>query len=275
MKALEGEINVRGLYYAYPDDQVALRGINFDFKPGTFYTILGRNGSGKSTLARTLNALLIPTKGKVYSCGLDTHNPSNHIRIRSTVAMVFQDPATQIVCNTVEEEIAFGPENLGLPPEEIKRRVEEAIRLAGVEELRTRATTRLSLGEKQLVAIAGALAMKPSFLISDESTSMLDFEARKRVLDIFLRLKDTGTGIIHITHFLEEAGFSDFSIIMEDGKISDFGTPQEILGNPENVLRKGLEPLIVTEIVRQLKNLGETIDDNIITVGGLLAWLKN
>ncbi len=197
-------ILVENLHFRYPGAPCdALSGVDCEFEQGTLCAILGRNGSGKSTLARCLNGLLLPTAGRVATCGLNTSDKINLREIRKSVAMVFQNPDTQLVATTVEEEVAFGPENLGLEPAVIRERVDEALEVVGITHLSKRQPLRLSQGQKQLVAIAGALAMKPAFLVSDESTSMLDYATRLRVLELFEDLRGMGLGVVHITHFLE------------------------------------------------------------------------
>lgn len=237
------------------------------------YALLGRNGSGKSTLTRCLNALIIPTGGRVRACGFDTADPGNTVPIRKLVAMVFQDPDTQMVGTTVEEEVAFGPENLGLEPAEIRRRVEESLAVAGIEDLAGRQPQRLSQGQKQLVAIAGALAMRPAFLVSDESTSMLDYESRLRVLELLDGLRSSGVGVVHATHFLEEATLADRVMVLDGGRLVASGTPAELLGDPARVRSMGLDPLAVTVVAEELGRLGHPVAERVLGVKELLAWL--
>lgn len=267
-------LSVRGLRYCYPGAALeALRGVDVEFEPGRLYALLGRNGSGKSTLARCLNALLIPTGGLVLSCGLDSSLVPDRREIHRRVAMVFQDPDTQMVATTVEEEVAFGPENLGLEPSEIRRRVDGALELVGISELSGRQPQRLSLGQKQLVAIAGALAMEPAFLISDESTSMLDLGARLRVLELFGELRLRGIGIVHVTHFLDEAATADSVVVLEEGRVAAQGVPAETLCDPGRVAAMGLEPLPVTVIAGELRRLGHPVPGGVLEVEELVPWL--
>jgi energy-coupling factor transporter ATPase len=269
-------IRAEGLTYTYEGaDRPALDGIDLDFTAGEFCALLGRNGSGKSTLARCLNGLLLPGSGKVTSCGLDTVAPASSIEVPRRVAMVFQDPDTQIIGATVEEEVAFGPENLGLPTSEIRDRVDRALELAGIEDLARRQPLRLSQGQKQLVTIAGALAMEPRFLVSDESTSMLDHAARLRILELFEKLRDSGMGIIHVTHFLEEAALSDRVVVLDDGRVAAVGTPEATLSDPERVRSLGLDPLAVTLVAFELERLGQTVPSDVLTVKELLSWLND
>jgi energy-coupling factor transporter ATPase len=272
--AAEMDIKVEGLSYTYERATApALNGIDLRFEPGSVYALLGRNGSGKSTLARCLNGLLLPGDGRVISCGLDTSEPSHALEVSRRVAMVFQNPDTQLVGETVEEEVAFGPENLRLPAAEIRERVDSSLELAGITDLARRQPLRLSQGQKQLVALAGAIAMRPDFLVSDEATSMLDYSARLRVVELFERLRAAGMGIIHVTHFLEEATLADSVIVLEEGRVVSTGTPQQTLGDPGRVRALGLDPLAVTVVAYELEKLGHPVPEDALTVKELLAWL--
>ena len=267
-------IQVEGLRFTYPDAKSeALAGVDLEFEQGRLYAVLGRNGSGKSTLARCMNALLVPTAGKVVSCGLDTADDANRRQVHKRVAMVFQNPDTQMVATTVEEEVAFGPENLGLEPAIIRERVDRALDLVGITHLAGRQPLRLSQGQKQLVAIAGALAMEPSFLLSDESTSMLDYSARTRVLELFDRLRGMGIGVVHVTHFLEEAALADSVVVLEGGRLVASGTPVETLADPDRVRSLGLDPLAVTVVAYELGKLGHAVPGEVLDVKELVAWL--
>lgn len=271
----DASIIIENLSYSYPGTaRPALRGVDLRFEKGRFYAVLGRNGSGKSTLARCLNALLVPSGGRVLSCGFDTADPAGLVEIRRRLAMVFQDPDTQIVGISVEEEVAFGPENLGLPPEAIRERVDTALDMAGIRDLSTRQPLRLSQGQKQLVALAGALAMEPAFLLSDESTSMLDFGARLRILDLFASLTGKGVGVVHVTHFLEEASLADEVIVLDGGRVAAVGPPAEVLCDPDGVAAMGLDPLPVTLVARELGLLGHPAPPDLLTVKELLSWLS-
>lgn len=267
------EIRVEGLSYRYPGaDSLALVGIDVTFEAGRSCALLGRNGSGKSTLARCLNGLLLPTSGKVAACEMDTSRPSTALEVNRRVGMVFQNPDTQMVASTVEEEVAFGPENLGLDAGSIRERVDEALEMAGVTGLARRQPLRLSQGQKQLVAIAGAIAMRPEFLISDESTSMLDYEARLRVMELFEKLKASGMGIVHVTHFLEEATLADKVLVLDAGKVAARGPARETLADPAKVKDLGLDPLGVTVVAYELQKLGYDVPD-VLTVKELVSWL--
>lgn len=269
------QITVESLTYSYPGmPGPALEDINICFRQGELYTVLGRNGSGKSTLALCLNALLLPGGGKVLSCGLDTSRRDNGPEIRKNVAMVFQNPDTRMVGVTVEEEVAFGPENLGLPSPVIRKRVDEALALAGIIGIARRQPRQLSQGQRQLVAIAGALAMEPSFLLSDESTSMLDSESRARVLELFSTLRERGVGIIHVTHFLEEATIADQVVVLDGGRFAATGTPGELLSDPARVRSLGLDPLPATMVAHKLAAIGHRIAEEVLTVEELLLWSR-
>jgi energy-coupling factor transport system ATP-binding protein len=276
MGASEGGLSilVKNLHFSYPGAAVdALAGVDCRFEQGSLCVILGRNGSGKSTLARCLNGLLTPTAGRVVTCGLETSQVKNHPQIRKRAAMVFQNPDTQLVATTVEKEVAFGPENLGLEPAAIRERVDHALKVVGIADISKRQPLRLSQGQKQLVAIAGALAMNPSFLLSDESTSMLDYATRLRVLELFENLCEMGIGVIHITHFLEEAALADSVFVLEDGRLEAHGAPAEVLGEPERVRSLGLDPLAVTIVAHELGKLGHPVPEEILDVKELMAWL--
>ena len=269
------QIAVEGLSFTYPGaDRQALSGVDIVFEQGQFYAILGRNGSGKSTLARCLNALLLPSAGTVTSCGLDTQDPGNSLDIRKRLSMVFQDPNTQIVGTTVEEEVAFGPENLGHPCGAIRERVNSSLELTGILGLVRSQPSRLSEGQKQLVAIAGALAMEPTFLISDESTSMLDNTARQRILELFLSLKEQGIGIIHVTHFLEEASMADRVVVLDDGRVTAESAPPDILFDPDKVRELGLDPLPVTLVAKEMSALGHPPAGPVLTVEELISCIR-
>jgi len=268
------QILVEGLSFSYPGAvREALSGINLLFEQGEFCAILGRNGSGKSTIARCLNALIAPSAGSVIACGLDTRNRGDSLEIKKKIAMVFQDPDTQIVGTTVEEEVAFGPENLGLSAGVIRERVDRSLRLTGISNFAGRQPMRLSEGQKQLVAIAGALAMEPAFLVSDESTSMLDTEARQRILELFLSLKEQGVGIIHVTHFLEEATIADRVVVLDDGRVREEGVPADVLYDPEKVSDMGLDPLPVTVVAREMSSMGHPPAGPVLTVEELLSCI--
>lgn len=275
-QAQSSTIRFSDVSYRYPGaDHAAISSVDLEIAMGRFHIVAGRNGSGKSTLARCMNGLLLPADGSVTACGLDTRDDESAMQLSGFVAMIFQDPGSQLVATTVEEEIAFGPENLGLTTAEIRERVDEAIELTGIDKLVYRDPLRLSQGEKQVVAIAGALAMRPRFLVSDESTSMLDFASRGRVMELFERLRDDGMGIVHITHFSEEFLAADELIIMDAGEIRASGAPQSLMSDNTAVREYGLEPLPVPLIVEELRLMGFRMPEGTVTAKGLISWLKS
>ncbi|NLZ38987.1 MAG: energy-coupling factor transporter ATPase [Firmicutes bacterium] len=252
----------------------ALREINLSIKRGEFVAILGPNGSGKSTLAKHFNALLLPTCGELYVNGLDTKDENNHWQIRQSAGMVFQNPDNQIVATTVEEDVAFGPENLGLPASEIRQRVDEALTIVGMSAYKKHAPHLLSGGQKQRVAIAGVLAMRPQCLILDEPTAMLDPRGRREVLETVTRLnKEEGITVILITHFMEEAVAADRIVILENGSIALIGTPQEIFPRVNELQALGLAAPPIAELVNELRLAGVDLPPSILTVDELVEQL--
>lgn len=234
-------IEINGLCRSYNKTEV-LKNVTLSFEPGTFTAVLGRNGSGKSTLARHINAILLPQRGCVSVDGLNTSDDSLVYEIRERAGMVFQNPESQAVASIVEDDTAFAPENLGLDTDEIIKRVDTALRDAGIERLRKKPISALSGGQKQLTAVAGILAMRPGYMIFDEGTSMLDPESRKRVMDCVERLKnELGIGVIWITHYMEEAVTADRVIIFDRGAIKADGTPEEVFSDTELIADSGLE----------------------------------
>lgn len=229
--------------YRYPDaGSLSLVDVNFQLESGSFTALVGHNGSGKSTLARHMNGLLLPTDGRVLVEGTDTQDEEHLLDIRKTIGLVFQNPDNQIVSNVVEEDVAFAPENLGLPSEEIQRRVDEALRFVGMEEYRLHAPHLLSGGQKQRVAIAGALAMHPKLLVLDEPTAMLDPVGRHEVLQTVRRLcRDEGITVLLVTHHMEECLEADRVIVMSGGRIVDDGAPLAIFSHTDALLEEGLD----------------------------------
>ena len=227
-------IEVENLSYTYPDQEddrktQVFEGLNLSVEQGSFVVILGHNGCGKSTLAKHFNAILLPSGGKVYVYGKDTADEENLIPIRREVGMVFQNPDNQIVSNVVEEDVAFAPENLGVAPDEIRRRVDEALKMVGMYEYRTHAPHLLSGGQKQRVAIAGVIAMLPKCIVLDEPTAMLDPQGRREVLETIHKLnKERGITVVLITHHMQEAVDADRVVVMSDGGIIADGTPKEV-----------------------------------------------
>lgn len=237
-----------------------------DIPKGEWLAVVGPNGSGKSTLARQLNGLLIPKLGTVVVDGMDTQDPAAVWEIRQKVAFVFQNPDNQLVASSVEEDVAFGPENLGLPPAEIAARVEEALQVTGMEEYRDFPPHLLSGGQKQRVAIAGALAMHSQYLVLDEATAMLDPQGRSEVLGTLCRLnRDLGMTMIYITHFMEEAALATRLVVMNEGKLYTAGSPKEVFGRPELLNRIGLDVPEVSLLAARLKARG------LIRSGGIIS----
>lgn len=263
-------------YGELPVEVPALEKVSAKIDKGDFVVILGRNGSGKSTFSRLLNALLVPQKGIVLVAGKDTSNEENVWNIRSTAGMVFQNPDNQIIATTVEEDVAFGPENLGVEPSEIRKRVDEALKTVGIEEFKKNAPHLLSGGQKQRVAIAGILAMKPECIILDEATSMLDPVGRREVIKVLKKLnKEENITIIHITHHMDEAAMANRLIIIDHGQIVLDGTPKEVFSNVEMVKSLGLDVPQVTELMYILKNQGVKIDKLPLTVDEAFEIIKS
>ncbi len=260
-------IFVESVYYKYePEGIDALRGVSLQIKEGEHLAVIGPNGCGKTTLIRHLNALLIPASGKVIINGLDTKDSTNHAKIRSQVVMVFQNPDNQIVGMTVEEDIAFGPENLCLPTGEIKKRVANALSRVGIPELAGRNIENLSGGEKRLVAIAGVLAMQPRYIALDEPTAFLDPTAAKRVLDIIDKLSAEGVGIIHVTHNMAEAALTQRIVVMNEGRIFMDGSPLQIFEKVEMLKQIGMQLPQITEMFIKLQKSGLSVRTDIINI---------
>lgn len=254
-------INVQDLHFSYAADQgeapVTLDGVTLSIDPGSFVAVLGHNGSGKSTLAKHLNAILLPSGGKVYVQGMDTADESLLLDIRRAVGMVFQNPDNQIVANVVEEDVAFAPENLGIPPAEIRRRVDEALEMVGMSDYATHAPHLLSGGQKQRIAIAGVIAMRPNCIVMDEPTAMLDPVGRREVLETIKGLnKNYGMTIVLITHHMDEAAQADRLIVMQKGKIVRDDTPKEVFAQVEELKAVGLTVPDTVELCWQLRQEG-------------------
>ena len=270
-------ISVRDLSYVYKSQKEeikALDNVNLDIKKGEWLAVIGPNGSGKSTLARHFNALLIPTIGTVIVDGKDTNDPQLIPKIRQKVAFVFQNPDNQLVATTVEEDIAFGPENLGIEPEEIVKRVRDALRITGMAEYQKVAPHLLSGGQKQRVAIAGALAMHPECLVMDEATAMLDPQGRREVLATLSRLnKELGLTVIYITHFMEEAALAHRIAVMNKGKVFFSGSPREVFSRVKDLEAIGLDVPDIAVIASKLKEKGFIDQSGIITIDEMVNAL--
>lgn len=262
-RAVEGE-----------EEKYAVNGVSFEVEKGEFLVVLGHNGSGKSTIAKHMNALLIPSDGTVIVDGLDTKDQKNLWEIRSRAGMVFQNPDNQLVATIVEEDVAFGPENLGVEPEEIRKRVDESLKKVGMYEYRRHAPHLLSGGQKQRIAIAGILAMKPKCIIFDEPTAMLDPSGRREVLKNIKEINEKyGITIILITHYMDEAAQADRVIVMDGGKVILEGKPREVFSNVKEMKEIGLDVPQVTELCYELKNSGINIDTNILNVDEMVDAL--
>lgn len=253
----------------------ALRGVTLSIGAGEFVAVLGANGSGKSTLARHLNALLLPSEGHCYVRGMDTRDEALRWDIRQEVSMVFQNPDNQLIAAVVADDVAFGPENLGVPPAEIRRRVTDALALVGMERYAQAAPHLLSGGQKQRIAIAGAIAMQTHSLVLDEPTAMLDPRGRAEVLSAVERLhEEQGMTIVYITHFMEEAIAADRIVLMDAGQVVMDGTPREIFSQPEKVRALGLDVPLAADIAERLRSGGRDLPQDIVTDEELLHCLS-
>lgn len=251
-------IKIENLHYTYPgDDAESLKGVSLEIERGSFVAVLGHNGSGKSTLAKHLNAILLPTEGKVLIDGIDTADENNLLKIRSTVGMVFQNPDNQIVANVVEDDVAFAPENLGVEPAEIRERVDNALKAVDMYEFRLHAPHLLSGGQKQRVAIAGVIAMQPEVIVLDEPTAMLDPKGRREVVDTVTKLcREKGITIVLITHHMSECIDADRLIVMSNGDVVADGTPQDVFSQVELMHSEGLAVPATTELMWRLNKEG-------------------
>lgn len=274
---MENIIKVDNLIFEYTSDETTYRAIddfNLDIKKGEFVAIIGHNGSGKSTLSKNLNAILVPTSGDINIKGMNTKDEKYLWDIRQTAGMVFQNPDNQIVATIVEEDVAFGCENLAIDPQEIRLRVDEALKNVDMYDLRERQPHLLSGGQKQRVAIAGIIAMRPECIIFDEATAMLDPSGRQEVMNTIKRLnKEYNITVLHITHFMEEAVEADRVIVMEKGKLALEGTPREVFSNVTRLKEIGLDVPYMTELAHILKEDGLDIRDNILTVDEMVGEL--
>ena len=272
-------VECRNVIYKYENSEentfnLALDDISIDIKKGEFVVILGRNGSGKSTLAKHINALMVPTCGKVIVDGLDTSDEDNVWTVRNKAGMVFQNPDNQLVATIVEEDVAFGPENLGVEPKEIRRRVDEALKRVGMYKYRKHAPHLLSGGQKQRVAIAGTLAMKPECIIFDESTAMLDPSGRKDILRTIEDLnKNNNMTIILITHYMEEAINADRIMVIDNGKAIIEGSPRRVFKEVATMKKIGLDVPQMTELAYELRQSGINVKDDILSIDEMVNAL--
>lgn len=254
------------------EQKTAIDGVNLQVSKGEFLVVLGHNGSGKSTIAKHMNALLVPSEGTVLVKGLNTADPNNLWEIRGAAGMVFQNPDNQLVATIVEEDVAFGPENLGVPPEEIRKRVDEALEKVDMVEYRRHAPHLLSGGQKQRIAIAGILAMKPDCIIFDEPTAMLDPSGRREVIrNIKSVNKEHGITVVLITHYMDEAAEADRIVVMDKGKVIIEGTPREVFSEVEQIKNIGLDVPQVTELCYELQKEGVNIDTKILNVNEMVS----
>ena len=252
----------------------ALSDVSLSVDEGEFLAVLGTNGSGKSTLARHFNALLLPTEGRCTVAGLDTKETADLWRIRQLVSMVFQNPDNQIIAAVVEDDVAFGPENLGVEPAEIRMRVRDALTAVGMERYRTAAPHLLSGGQKQRVAIAGALAMNTRCLVLDEPTAMLDPIGRQDVLETVRRLhRENGITVVYITHFMEEAAAADRVVVMEEGRIAAEGSPREVFQDVGGMKARGLDVPLAVEVASLLREAGVSLPADLLTDEELVSAL--
>ena len=268
---MEPILSARDVSFAYDNYEekqlppIVLEDVSLDIQPGEFVAVLGHNGSGKSTLAKHFNAILLPTAGTVYVGGIDTKQEDRLYDIRQTVGMVFQNPDNQLVATIVEEDVAFALENLGVPPEEIRRRVDESLKAVGMYEYREHAPHQLSGGQKQRVAIAGIIAMRPKCIVLDEPTAMLDPQGRREVLRTIRQLGDQfGITVVLITHYMDEAAQCDRVVVVDNGKVILDGAPRAVFSHVEQLKKVGLDVPQVTELVLMLMKDGYNLPDDII-----------
>ena len=272
---MEDIIKIENVKFKYSNDDTkyAVDGVNLNIKKGEFTAIIGHNGSGKSTLSKLINSILLPTEGKIFVKGMDTTDDSKLWDIRQSAGMVFQNPDNQLVATIVEEDIAFGPENLGVDAVEIRKRVDDALNTVGMYEYRKRPPHLLSGGQKQRIAIAGILALNSDCIILDEPTAMLDPSGRREVMETLKKLHANGKTILLITHYMDEAVQADRVVIMDKGNIKLDGTPKEVFKNIEEIKKFGLDVPQVTELTQELKKEGIDLPSDIIEIKELVDLL--
>lgn len=275
---MEKMIRIENLTFEYMhseegEQQSVLSDLNLDIEKGSFTAILGRNGSGKSTLAKNMNGLLLPSGGAVYVKNWNTSDAEHIWDVRQAAGMVFQNPDNQLVSSIVEDDVAFGPENLGIDPVEIRARVEKSLQAVNMGRFRKKAPHMLSGGQKQRIAIAGVVAMKPECIIFDEATAMLDPKGREEIMEIVKELHDEGITVICITHFMDEAVKADRIIVLEEGRILLDGTPQEVFSQEEALKDANLELPLAVELAGRLRKRGIEVPKDIINVEGLVDYL--
>lgn len=275
---MDNLIRVIDLIFEYMQDDgkdniKAIKNVSLDIKRGSFTAIIGKNGSGKSTLAKNMNALLLPSGGAVFVNDLDTQDEEKVWEIRQTVGMVFQNPDNQLVSSIVEDDVAFGPENIGVDPPEIRQRVDNALTAVGMYEQRKMAPHLLSGGQKQRIAIAGVVAMMPECIVFDEPTAMLDPSGRSEVMKIIKELNGKGITIVLITHFMDEAALADRIVIMEKGEVALDGTPKEVFKSVEYIENLSLDVPFAVKLAHKLREKGIEIPEGIIDSEELVAYL--
>lgn len=274
MKKDTNIIEIKNLSFQYEgSSKKVLKNLNIDIKEGEFICVLGHNGSGKSTLAKLINAQYIPTEGDILVGNMNTKDDDNLWNIREMCGMVFQNPDNQLVATIVEEDVAFGPENLGVPREELRKRVDECLELVGMSEYKRHSPALLSGGQKQRIAIAGILAMNPKCLLMDEPTAMLDPQGRKDILDTVLKLREMGKTIIHITHYMEECVNADRIIVINEGNVVLEGTPREVFSNVVQMKEIGLDVPEPTEISYLLNKSNINVRRDVLNVDELVEAL--
>lgn len=267
---MDNIIEVKNVTYEYTDEEktfAAVKNLSLNIERGSFTVILGHNGSGKSTLAKMLNGLNKPTSGDVFADGINTKDEETEIEVKRKVGMVFQNPDNQIIASIVEEDVAFGPENLGIPPEEIEKRVEDALKAVDMWEFRKSTPHHLSGGQKQRIAIAGIIAMQPECLVLDEPTAMLDPKGRAEIISTLHRLnRDMGITVVLITHYMEEAENADRVIVMNDGEIIADDKPKVIFSDVERLKKVGLDVPQTAELLYNLKKNGFAVDTHALSI---------
>lgn len=271
-------ISVQNITFAYTREEdtetvKAIDGVSFEIEPGSFTAIIGKNGSGKSTLAKNLNGLLLPTEGDILVADYNTKDDAHIWDVRQTAGMVFQNPDNQLVSAIVEDDVAFGPENLGVDPQEIRRRVDQALEAVNMGQFKNKAPHLLSGGQKQRIAIAGVVAMKPRCIIFDEPTAMLDPKGRKEIMAIIDELHQEGITVVLITHFMEEAVRADRVIIMNEGKLLLDGTPAEVFAQGQLMKSVNLDVPPIVELADALRAVGIAVPDEIITEEEMVTYL--
>lgn len=275
---MEKIIRVQNVSFAYSREEgsepvKAIDGISFEIEAGSFTAIIGKNGSGKSTLAKNLNGLLLPTEGDILVADYNTKDDAHIWDVRQTAGMVFQNPDNQLVSAIVEDDVAFGPENLGVDPQEIRQRVDQALEAVNMGQFKNKAPHLLSGGQKQRIAIAGVVAMKPRCIIFDEPTAMLDPKGRKEIMTIIDELHREGITVVLITHFMEEAVRADRVMIMHEGKILLDGTPAEVFSQGALIKSVNLDVPPIVELADELRAVGISVPDEIITEEEMVAYV--